>query len=459
MSMLPPKPPTNVTTNDLDELEAELERDPKGTLEVMGTTIRRHVDEEQVHMSVARLKAALIHPEAARALRNTARSERAAGTGAWTPPPGATIYPDIPIDPSRHEFETVGDLDGWVANCAKWWLQQKRGTLQTAPRPTHSPGRPFRYVMQDRAGLPIRGDDTVRIALFSDFATGEGPSRHIARHIANAAPHYAIHLGDVYYAGIQPEVRDHLAAPLAQILPKSRTFAMNGNHEMLCGGQPYFDYIAAKHEADPAGQEQESSYFSLFGDHYAVIAIDTAYDWKHDGELLQQQDQLWLEGELRAARESNPRRTTILLSQHEPLRLGKRSGTALLQQVKDVATRAGATIDYWFWGDEHYCARWDRAASGTRGLAFDGYCIGNAGYPVERLVLDPADLREHLVPVAARAAWIDRAPRFPTVGGARNPRSDLFTAGFCLLELGPDQCTFRFLNWLNLDVKVEVHPR
>lgn len=314
--------------------------------------------------------------------------------------------------------------------------------------------------MRDRSGLPIRGGDTIRIALFSDFGTGEGPSLHIARHIANAAPHYAIHLGDVYYAGVEPEVSAYLAAPLAPILPKSRTFVLNGNHEMLCGGKSYFEYIADKHRNDPTGQEQESSYFSLFGDHYAVIAIDTAYDWARDGQLANQDDQDWLEGELRAAKSSNPPRTTILLSQHEPLRLGKRDGTALFDQVQDVAARAGAGIDYWFWGDEHYCARWDRAASAARGaLGFEGYCIGNGGYPVERLVVEAASLREKFLDPVERATWIDREPRFPVADGDRNPRKDLFSAGFTLLELGPESCTFRFLNWLNLDVKVETHPR
>lgn len=123
MSMLPPKPPTTVDEQDLDQLQSELERDPEGTLEVMGHTIRRHVEEEQVHMSVARLKAALAHPEAARALREATRSERTMrALGAWTPPPGATVFPDIPIDPrdtssKRPAISTAGSLTARSGGC------------------------------------------------------------------------------------------------------------------------------------------------------------------------------------------------------------------------------------------------------------------------------------------------------------------------------------------------------
>ena len=59
---------------------------------------------------------------------------------------------------------------------------------------------------------------------------------HIAHALETGAPHYAIHLGDVYYAGTRSEVQALTLTPLRPLLRRSRVFTLNANHEMLSGG-------------------------------------------------------------------------------------------------------------------------------------------------------------------------------------------------------------------------------
>jgi hypothetical protein len=95
-----------------------------------------------------------------------------------------------------------------------------RGGLPPKGPRQHGVVRARVYRMQSPDGTPLGTGDTITIAPFSDCGTGEYQSLYIARALAAHAPHYAIHPGDVYYAGTRSEIRDHLDKPLRPLLRK-----------------------------------------------------------------------------------------------------------------------------------------------------------------------------------------------------------------------------------------------
>jgi len=279
----------------------------------------------------------------------------------------------------------------------------------------------------------------VRLALFGDFGTGLYYSRFIARQIAGLHPAYAIHLGDVYYAGQSEEVRSHLADPLQPLLAGTRVFVLNANHEMYAGGVPYFTYLEQKRQA-PTTQEQEGSYFCLRSDRYSVIALDADYDWRNEGRLLMPTQVRWLEEQLREGRRNGG--INILLTQHEPYQLGALEPMPLLRDLAACAKddQGRWMIDYWFWGDEHYCALFEPTAAAP----FVGSCIGHAGHPIYwGHVIQWAD-QNAAGNRFARTEWVERDARFPD----RIFDNNRGNPGFCVLELGPTGVGITYYDWL-----------
>jgi len=104
----------------------------------------------------------------------------------------------------------------------------------------------------DNGVYALQGDPgEIRIALAGDWGTGTDESAHIAKLITDFQPHYAIHLGDVYYVGDRVEVDqnflgirnpvDNQYPPCCWPKGSHGAFAMNGNHEMYARGFAYFD--------------------------------------------------------------------------------------------------------------------------------------------------------------------------------------------------------------------------
>lgn len=435
-------PPAPLTPESLQALQREFERDRRGTLAIVSRSVGRPVTEMQFRNLLAKSQQAFEQP-AAQVKGMRARKRALRSQNRCDPPASIPKIPGIDIDRCSTKFEGLNDGLAWITNCGPWWLKQKLRKLKCASMERHGNGRDFVYPMKAQDGAAFGPGDTIRIALFSDFATGEYHSRYIAHYIAQAKPHYAIHLGDVYYAGIPPEVKAYLEAPLEPLLARSRVFVMNANHEMLSGGWGYFQYLEDKRTPRPGRveQEQEASYFSLVSDKYQVIAIDTAYDYVHNGELQDAGQLQWLADRLREAKEKG--RTTILLSQHEPFGLGERSANPLLKQVRDCASAVGAwPVDYWFWGDEHYCVLYKKGGNAP----FVGSCIGHAGHPVDLLEVNR---RINVPNVFAPEDWVDRSPRFPDFR-----EDELGNAGYCMLELGPNGVKLDYRDWLDQS----IHP-
>ncbi len=106
------------------------------------------------------------------------------------------------------------------------------------------------------------------IALLGDWGADNDHAQRIANIVIDRKVDFAIHLGDIYYAGNQYECERFLANwPLKG---RGTSFALNGNHEMYSRGIPYFNTVL------PAFG-QEASYFTLYNDDWQLHGLDTAY--------------------------------------------------------------------------------------------------------------------------------------------------------------------------------------
>jgi hypothetical protein len=377
------------------------------------------------------LREAIIEAQVAlRAPRETINARKAAEAqwfSANTLPDNFTFplrTSEITINPASRKFETVGDAVGWALFCGPFLI----GSAVATPAPFRWHADP-QYASKFIYALPDPSPDVpLKIALFSDFGTGEYQSLYVARQLAHRQYPYAIHLGDVYYAGRRSEFAHYFEAPLRTILPHTKLFTLNGNHEMYSGGYPYFDAISARKQAF-SHQEQEGSYFALRSTRFQIVGIDTAY-FGH-GRYAQPDLLAWLEWVLGEGRDRNL--MNILLSSDEPYAYGDSSLTELYTSDLSRLAQSGL-IDLWFWGNTHYCALFDRSLT----CPFFGSCIGHGGYPYGRYS------RGQIEP--APVLFLETQARFPAY---TNVRQDRGNNGYCELEVGADgSVVIHYIDWM-----------
>lgn len=333
----------------------------------------------------------------------------------------------------QHKYEEVGDWFSWFFWAGGPWVLSKIGLDPKKYNfPYHTNNSPYIYNFKDKNGNSLNGKP-IRIALFSDFGTGSYHSRYIAAQIEALSPDYAIHLGDVYYAGREHEFQQNLEGPLNPLLSKMQVFTMNSNHEMLSRGEHYFKYLLKKKASK---QDQEGSYFCIRSDRYQIIGLDTAYheDGRHNNPKLQE----WFAARMKEG--TDKKLITILLTPNEPYELGTSGTTKLYEDIKQKL--GNGKIFLWFWGNTHYCTFFDRSAQ----TPFYASCIGHAGFPVEReKILNQKNQNDRIVEgFKPPAKWVDTSYRFDS-----NIRPDLANSGFVLLTLEKDSVKLQYLDWLN----------
>jgi hypothetical protein len=193
----------------------------------------------------------------------------------------------------------------------------------------HTRPEDFRFDLQSDA----------KVALYSDWGTGEPAAVQVIQQIARLTPDHLIHLGDVYYSGTKREVTRRFLKILDEHGPdpeRCRYWALNSNHEMYSGGYGYFELTL------PAF-EQPASYFNLGNADWRLIALDTGYE---DHGLREPQID-WLDAQL------IPRARAILLSHHQLFSAyDERPDGKLLATKMRTVVDAGRVFG-WFWGHEH----------------------------------------------------------------------------------------------------------
>jgi len=287
---------------------------------------------------------------------------------------------DVAIDPNDHTFELCDP--GWwhLLKADKW--DRRHWPEGLAMYISDSPARTFIYDDQR---------NSTSFALMADFGVGQYHSHYIARQLEQRAYPYVFHLGDVYYGGTPDEFATHYSAPLDRLMNKSLLFSMPENHELYSGGFAYQAFL--KNERARGRIIQDGSYFCVRFPEHQVVAIDA--NWNGRQRFTHEPSRHWLREVLRTGQHL----TTILLTGSAPYRYGKTSTTQLFEDLKEWHSLG--LFHAWFWGDDHYCALFERDDT----FKFVGSCIGHAGFPGDQV--------DKNRPSAAKVTWVEDAARFP----------------------------------------------
>ena len=277
-----------------------------------------------------------------------------------------SVYTDV-----HHQKESL------LQSILKEWKSLK---FEKAPYPQGVPGT---------KPLP----PNAKVALLADWG-GDNPAAHrIASITTKQQGNIGIHLGDIYYGGIQSECETFLQLWPFQTniehpeigVPAGSSFALNGNHEMYSGGEAYFDVVLKAF-----GQPQP--FFCLENEFWRLIGLDTAYNGGRlkpgdpNDPIAGQWD--WL---IEILKKSDGKKN-ILLTHHQPVSAHTAEFSASLPLRTDVADLLATegvspeAIFGWFFGHEHRCALYQDSAT-----QFNARLIGTGCIPHQVQTEDEAD--------------------------------------------------------------------
>jgi len=300
--------------------------------------------------------------------------------------------PDAPFSRKLTAF-LRNQIWGWVWSYIRFRFGP-RHRFQTYARPEDN----GIYLLSGSFGEDP-GDAPVRVSIAGDWASGTAEAEQIADLIGNAAPHFTIHLGDVYYVGDEEEMKTNCLGQPPEGSDKRGvcwpsgsvgSFALNGNHEMYANGDAYFDTFLPALGVRRSPQDrlggQKASYFCLRNRFWDVIAVDTGYNsvgipileqlpWFRPSCKLPDELVSWLRDVVRP-RES--RRGIVLLSHHQNFSAFEDVFTRPAQQLAEFIDRPVL----WLWGHEHRFAVYGKARTAT-GIESFGRCIGHGGMPTD----------------------------------------------------------------------------
>ncbi len=295
----------------------------------------------------------------------------------------------------------------------------------------------------DQGVYPLPGADAdIRIALAGDWGTGTDEAAAVAVQIADFRPHYAIHLGDVYYVGDPAEVGENflgIANPANGYQPvrwphgSAGTFSLNGNHEMYARGVGYFDRLLPS-IGIAGGGGQRASYFCLENEHWRIIALDTGYNSVGVPvlEYLIQPDCAlpaplldWLRDVVRPG--ADDPRGIIILTHHQYY---SRFDVCYPKPAQQLAAFFARPV-LWLWGHEHRLAIY-RETGLPGGIRAIGRCIGHGGMPI--------DLPGAVVNPAIETEFVD-GRRYPN-----DENLDVGFNGFAQMTLRGSSLTLAYLD-------------
>jgi hypothetical protein len=272
---------------------------------------------------------------------------------------------------------------------------------------------------------PSEAGQPVRISLIGDWASGTKESQDVAAAVAKAAPHFTVHLGDVYYVGTKQEIRENmLGGKVAWPMGRCGSFALNANHEMYARGKAYFEHLLPELgiiEASGGRQPQRASFFCLKNPYWLVIGLDTGYysvglpilekikPFKPSARLHSKLMQ-WLHDDVGV--QEDEERGVILLSHHQYYSQFDSGHDRPARQLADLIKRPVL----WFWGHEHRLAVYAKHASAKGQLTAYGRCAGHGGLPIEDIGDKPKSDKKHRVGLVL----YDRRERI-RIGAAKTP--------------------------------------
>lgn len=187
-----------------------------------------------------------------------------------------------------------------------------KASLQAVPYVRYSDPNDFVIPLPDKPDLII--------GLIADWGTGLDDAKWLLSEVIQHSPDVLIHLGDIYYAGTDLEDHDHFLGLLNAAALDIPVYTLSGNHDMYCGGAPYYRLIARLNAA-PTLQpyRQEASYFCLRSANWQILAMDTGlndcdpFSVTTNVTYLDPQEAAWHVDKLKNA----GGRQTMLLSHHQ----------------------------------------------------------------------------------------------------------------------------------------------
>jgi hypothetical protein len=267
------------------------------------------------------------------------------------------------------------DIAGYLGSLVHWIRGLKKHPWQAPP------------------ASPEPCPHALRVAVLGDWGTGLYGAPICAKSIQKDPKKYGLllHLGDVYYSGIEREVAERFLA-LWPNVPGAVSRALNSNHEMYSGGYAYFDMTLKQFK-------QSSSCFAMQNANWLLVGLDSAYA-EHD---LAHDQAAWLAGLIAAA----SGRKVVLFTHHQPFSLLSGQGPKLVKKLGGLL--AARKIFAWYWGHEHCCVLYDKHPV----WEFHGRCVGHGGYPYFRARPRGAEL----VSGSAEAGWYRLPSRNLVPGG------------------------------------------
>lgn len=316
-------------------------------------------------------------------------------------PEGQSFHSQVPIAgiiQSNLEASVIPELQAYSeGNPVVWIPAGIKGILE------HCDAKyPFQTATQaSRIEIPNK----CKIVLLADWGADNDHAKNVAEQAMARNPDYILHLGDIYYSGSEDECRTFLrnwplkaqdGNPI-----KTRSFALNGNHEMYSLGKPYFTIVL------PAFG-QEASYFTLFNDHWQLQGLDTAYvPFSISGGAADSRLQVQWEW-LRESIRNNPTKRNILLSHNQPVSAHLpeiQAAQPLMDEARRLISEFSLGSIYgWFFGHEHRCTVYDDSVVSSW---FRARLIGNGAighHPQEET--EPA--KDQTGAECARFVWVNK---------------------------------------------------
>jgi hypothetical protein len=176
---------------------------------------------------------------------------------------------------------------------------------------------------------------------------------------------YAIHLGDVYFAGDIDEMALNFLNPFARLTKKGmKLFTLVGNHDLYYGGT---SFIFAMNMLQQPGR-----YFRIDSPHWRIACLDTslgAINIAGDDARLDPKQLEWFDSML-AEKDDRP---LVMMSHHFAISGWSKPAISLTSQLSD---RVNDKVFAWYWGHEHNCALYPKSGSNT----YWGACVGNGSF-------------------------------------------------------------------------------
>jgi hypothetical protein len=329
------------------------------------------------------------------------------------------VLEGVAVNPNEHHFELCDP---------RWWpllLEKVEEKMQRWPKGL----APFREHANYASHFVYPASKPAKkIALLADWGTGQYPSACIAKQLAAKAYPYVFHLGDVYYGGTSAEFETNFTKQLGPVLDVSTFFGIPENHELYGEGKAYLQFLDRERGKRMI---QEGSYFCVRFPKHQFVAIDV--NWNGRQHFRHEQSRAWLTDRLREG--TQQKLTTILLTGSAPYNYGETGTTKLYDDMLQWSEQGH--FGMWFWGDDHYCALFDRSDNAP----FIGTCIGHGGYP--------GGVRKNNEKCFVKPIWVEDEPRFPKGNAASELRHDLVNNGWCELELFDDGgVDITYVDWL-----------